>query len=91
MPTLWGYGLLVYSKGDHIEKSMASATGREILAELLHHLGVLDIRHEVSATTCVIPVMMPYITSEFERREVSGPPAIADPEVAFNSLTTLMG
>lgn len=74
--TLWGYGLLVDSKGDYIDKTMAQATGQEILTELLHHLHCEDILDEVCRTTTVIPVMMPYITSEFERREPSDRPPV---------------
>ena len=81
--TLWGYGLFVDNKGDYITKTMAQATGREILAELMHHLRFDDIREEVQKTTTTIPVMMPYITSEFERREKADQPPVI-PEGATN-------
>lgn len=81
--TLWGYGLFVDNKGDYIDKTMAQATGREILAELMHHLRFDDIRDEVQKTTTTIPVMMPYITSEFERREKADRPPVI-PEGATN-------
>ncbi|MBS2132214.1 oleate hydratase (plasmid) [Burkholderia thailandensis] len=74
--TLWGYGLFVDNKGDYIDKTMAQATGQEILSELMHHLHFEDILDEVRRTTTVIPVMMPYITSEFERREPSDRPPV---------------
>jgi len=77
--TLWGYGLFVDNKGDYIDKTMAQATGQEILTELMHHLRCEDILDEVRSTTTVIPVMMPYITSEFERREPSDRPAVIPP------------
>ncbi|MFC3571995.1 oleate hydratase [Streptomyces yaanensis] len=66
--TLWGYGLFVDHEGDFVGKPMAEATGREILTELLGHLGLSDIEDRVAATTTVIPVMMPYITSQFAPR-----------------------
>jgi oleate hydratase len=81
--TIWGYGLFVDKKGDYIDKTMAQATGREILAELMHHLKFEDILDEVRQTTTVIPVMMPYITSEFERREHGDRPPVI-PEGATN-------
>lgn len=81
--TLWGYGLFIDNKGDYIDKTMAQATGREILAELMHHLRFDDIRDEVQKTTTTIPVMMPYITSEFERREKADRPPVI-PEGATN-------
>ncbi|MGW3115700.1 oleate hydratase [Streptomyces sp. NPDC001107] len=66
--TLWGYGLFVDRDGDFVGKPMARATGREILTELLGHLGLSDIEEQIAATTTVIPVMMPYITSQFAPR-----------------------
>ena len=74
--TLWGYGLFVDNKGDHVDKTMAQATGQEILTELMHHLGFEDILDEVRRTTSVIPVMLPYITSEFERRDLADRPPV---------------
>jgi oleate hydratase len=74
--TLWGYGLFVDRKGDYIDKTMAQASGQEILTELMHQLGFEDILDEVRRTTTVIPVMMPYITSEFERRDIADRPAV---------------
>ncbi|RTL46323.1 MAG: oleate hydratase [Burkholderiales bacterium] len=74
--TIWGYGLFVDNKGDYIDKTMAQASGREILTELIHHLKFEDILEEVLSTTTVIPVMMPYITSEFERREAGDRPPV---------------
>ena len=74
--TLWGYGLLIDNTGDYIDKTMAQASGQEILTELLHQLGCEDILDEVRLATTVIPVMMPYITSQFERRDVSDRPPV---------------
>lgn len=81
--TLWGYGLFIDNKGDYIDKTMAQATGREILVELMQHLRFDDIREEVQKTTTTIPVMMPYITSEFARREKADRPPVI-PEGATN-------
>lgn len=77
--TLWGYGLFIDNKGDYIDKPMAHATGREILIELLHHLRFDDICDEVLRTTTTIPVMMPYITSEFACREQHDRPPVIPP------------
>lgn len=74
--TLWGYGLFIDVKGDYINKTMAQSSGQDILTELIHHLGFEDILDEVRRTTTVIPVMMPYITSEFERRDVTDRPPV---------------
>ncbi|MFF4661220.1 oleate hydratase [Streptomyces sp. NPDC001381] len=74
--TVWGYGLFVDRDGDFVGKPMARATGREILTELLGHLGMRDIEEQVAATTTVIPVMMPYITSQFAPRTVHDRPLV---------------
>ena len=62
---------------------MALASGQDILTELMHQLGFDDIIDEVRRTTTVIPVMMPYITSEFQRRDVVDRPKVI-PEGAEN-------
>ncbi|MCW2889927.1 MAG: oleate hydratase [Streptosporangiaceae bacterium] len=74
--TLWGYGLFVDEPGDFIEKRMSEATGQELLTELVHHLGFEDDLGEISATTTVIPVMMPYVTSAFQPRGVEDRPLV---------------
>ncbi|SCK20499.1 oleate hydratase [Variovorax sp. HW608] len=74
--TIWGYGLFVDKKGDYIDKTMAQASGRELLSELIHHLKFEDILDEVQKSTTVIPAMMPYITSEFERRDAGDRPPV---------------
>lgn len=77
--TLWGYGLFIDNKGDFVDVTMADATGQEILTELLHHLGCEDILDDMRRSTTVIPVMMPYITSEFERRDIADRPHVIPP------------
>jgi oleate hydratase len=74
--TLWGYGLFLDTPGDHTRKPMAQSTGQEILTELLGQLGFEDIADEVRATTTVTTVMMPYITSQFARRDVRDRPRV---------------
>ncbi|MGQ4483766.1 oleate hydratase [Streptomyces sp. SAS_276] len=74
--TLWGYGLFPDSDDDFVGKPMAEATGREILTELLGHLGLSDIEERVTQTTTVISVMMPYITSQFAPRTTHDRPLV---------------
>ncbi|KUN81489.1 hypothetical protein AQJ66_24120 [Streptomyces bungoensis] len=74
--TLWGYGLFVDNEGDFVGRPMAECSGREILTELLGHLGLTDIEEDVAASTTVIPVMMPYITSQFAPRTVHDRPLV---------------
>jgi oleate hydratase len=66
--TAWGYGLFIDAKGDHVRKPMAQCTGKEILGELLHHLGFEDIREKAMASIDVTPVMLPYASAMFARR-----------------------
>ncbi len=66
--TAWGYGLFIDAKGNYVDKSMAQCTGKEILSELIHHLGFEDIRAAVTASTDVTPVMLPYGSAMFARR-----------------------
>jgi len=81
--TLWGYGLFVDRQGDYVHKPMAECTGQELLTELVHQLGFEDILADVRASSTMIPVMLPYITSEFERRALEDRPAVI-PQGATN-------
>ncbi len=65
----WAYALFPDNKGDFIDKAMSECTGEELFKELLYHLGV--DRENMQAyidEVIVIPVMMPYITSQFMPR-----------------------
>lgn len=70
-----GCGLFVDTPGNYVHKPMTQATDQEILTEWMHHLGFDQVRR----TTTVIPVMMPYITSEFQRRDVGDRPLVIPP------------
>jgi len=74
--TLWGYSLFGDRKGDYISKTMDEATGDEVLAELIGHLGFEDIKDEVLKTTKVTTVQMPYICAQFQRRVVEDRPLV---------------
>jgi hypothetical protein len=50
--------LFVDNDGDFIGKPMARATGRQILIELLGHLGLSDIENEIASTTTIFRAMM---------------------------------
>lgn len=81
--TLWGYGLFIDDNGNYVEKPMAQCTGREILTELIHHLGFADILDAVLASTDVTTVMMPYASSVFSRRAPGDRPPVS-PKGAVN-------
>jgi oleate hydratase len=73
---LWGYALNVNDKGDFVDKPMAECNGRDILIELLGHLGVTAGKDEIIEASICLPCMMPYITSQFLRRRKGDRPAI---------------
>jgi oleate hydratase len=72
----WGYGLHSNEIGDYIKKPMTECSGEEILQELLYHLNLLDKYKEMRPHFNVIPVMMPYITSQFMPRGLKDRPEI---------------
>ena len=65
----WAYALFPDNKGDFIDKKMSECSGRELLQELLFHLGIEENNMQEYIDECiVIPAMMPYITSQFMPR-----------------------
>lgn len=81
--TLWGYGLFIDRNGNRVAKPMAGCSGREILTELVYHLGFEDALDEILATTDVTTVMMPYASAMFGCRAPGDRPAVV-PEGAQN-------
>ncbi|HTJ71082.1 MAG TPA: oleate hydratase [Actinospica sp.] len=77
--TAWGFGLLLDEPGGYVPKPMQEATGQEILTELVGQLGFGADLEQILATTTVIPVMMPYITSQFAPRSVTDRPHVIPP------------
>jgi len=72
----WGYGLSVDRPGDFVAKPMSACTGREIMTEVLGHLGVgADAAGILNSCIC-IPCMMPFITSQFLTREAGDRPHV---------------
>ena len=73
---LWGYGLFVDKPGDFVKKPMYACTGREIMTEVLGHLGVRDELSDILKNAICIPCMMPFITSQFLPREKGDRPDV---------------
>lgn len=73
---LWGYGLAVDKPGNFIDKPMSACSGREIMTEILGHLKIDAEADEILADTTCIPCMMPFITSQFLRREIGDRPQV---------------
>ncbi|WP_210205227.1 oleate hydratase [Ochrobactrum sp. POC9] len=74
--TLWGYGLFVDAKGDYVKKPMAQCSGKEVLTELIHHLGFSDVADDILASTDVTSVMMPYASAVFCCRDAGDRPLV---------------
>ena len=72
----WGYGLFVDKPGDFVSKSMAACSGREIMTEIIGHLGIAANAHEILDSCTCIPCMMPFITSQFLRRSEGDRPNV---------------
>lgn len=72
----WGYGLSVDKPGNFVSKPMAECTGREIMTEIIGHLGAARRTDELLGTANCIPCMMPFITSQFLRREHGDRPRV---------------
>ncbi|MDZ5254447.1 oleate hydratase [Clostridium sp. LIBA-8841] len=80
---LWAYGLRLDKEGNYIKKKMEDCTGRELLEELLYHLGLEKDIPEILKTVKVIPTMMPYITAQFMPRAKGDRPEVV-PEGCVN-------
>ena len=72
----WGYGLFVDKPGDFVKKPMHACTGREILTEIMGHLRIEAAASRILETSTCIPCMMPFITSQFLRREKGDRPQV---------------
>lgn len=71
---IWVYGLLMDQDGNCVKKPMPQCTGKEILTELCHHLGIESELEEVTAKTKVRTALMPYITAQFMKRAAGDRP-----------------
>lgn len=75
----WGYGLIVDAVGNYVDKPMSDCTGREILTEILGHLGLQEHAGKILASSSCIPCLMPYITSQFLCRSKGDRPQVVPP------------
>jgi oleate hydratase len=80
----WGYGLSVDRVGDYVKKPLSECTGREVMTEIMGHLGFdAEAQARILGSTICIPCMMPFITSQFLRREHGDRPQVV-PEGSKN-------
>jgi len=77
----WAYALFPDKKGDFIDKKMSECSGKELLQELLYHLGVDENGMQEYIDECIVRVtMMPYITSQFMPRVQGDRPEVIPQE-----------
>ena len=72
----WGYGLTIDNPGNFVKKPMADCTGRELMTEVLGHLGALDRAQIVLDNAICLPRVMPYVMSEFLTRSPGDRPHV---------------
>ncbi|OGF27496.1 oleate hydratase [Candidatus Falkowbacteria bacterium RIFOXYB2_FULL_34_18] len=72
----WGYGLFSDKKGNFIKKKMSECNGKEILTELIYHLGFDEYLDKILKNSVCIPCMTPYVTSHFLPRAISDRPPV---------------
>lgn len=72
----WGYGLSVDAPGNFVKKPLSACSGREIMIEIMGHLGIENEALAIIETSTCIPCMMPFITSQFMPRVHDDRPAV---------------
>ena len=78
----WGYGLLADCVGNFVKKTMLECSGRDILIEILSHLGLQDDMSAILSSANCIPCLLPYSTSQFMPRAAGDRPAVRPIDVA---------
>ena len=66
---MWFYGLHANNCGTCVKKPMTQCSGEEIMREFLYYCGLEDKIEEIMPRITAIPVVMPYITSQFVEME----------------------
>jgi oleate hydratase len=61
-------------------KPKSACTGREIVTEIMGHLGIEPDAHKILETGICIPCMMPFITSQFLCRAKGDRPQVPSEE-----------
>ena len=67
---MWFYGLHANNCGTYVKKPMTQCSGEEIKREFLYYCGLEDKIDGIMPHITAIPVVMPYITSQFMPRKL---------------------
>lgn len=73
---MWFYGLHANNRGTCVKKPMTQCSGEEIMREFLYYCGLEDKIDEIMPHITAIPVVMPYITSQFMPRKLKDRPEV---------------
>ena len=73
---MWFYGLHANNCGICVKKPMTQCSGEEIMREFLYYCGLEDKIDEIMPSITAIPVVMPYITSQFMPRKLKDRPEV---------------
>lgn len=73
---MWFYGLHANNCGTYTKKPMTQCSGEEIMREFLYYCGLEDKIDEIMPHITAIPVVMPYITSQFMPRKLKDRPEV---------------
>lgn len=81
---MWFYGLHANNCGTYVKKPMTQCSGEEIMREFLYYCGLENKIDEIMPHITAIPVVMPYITSQFMPRNSKGDRPRVIPEGSKN-------
>ena len=73
---MWFYGLHANNCGIYVKKPMTQCSGEEIMREFQYYCGLEDTIGEIMPHITAIPVVMPYITSQFMPRKLKDRPEV---------------
>ena len=71
---MWFYGLHANNCCTYVKKPMTQCSGEEIKREFLYYCGLEDKIDGIMPHITAIPVVMPYITSQFMPPQAERPP-----------------
>ncbi|PKN52462.1 MAG: hypothetical protein CVU55_04255 [Deltaproteobacteria bacterium HGW-Deltaproteobacteria-13] len=71
-----GYTLIGNTKGNYIKKEPHECTGKELLAEMLYHFGIVDHLDEIAKESKMNFYNEPYVVSHWQPRKIGDRPNV---------------
>ena len=78
----WGYGLYDDQLGKYVKKRMRDCSGREMLEEMLGHMGFDEEKEDILNNSITIPSFLPYGISQFLTRVEGDRPQVVPKNAA---------